>query len=118
MEEKNEKKKLDPVMLVCFIIGIALIIFAAVKLFSIWQGYKVSEDEYKEIADTYVDVNKDADIGDDTEDTPWYELATVDIQGLQEQNPAVCGYISFANEDISYPVMHASDNDYDPQKTL
>ena len=118
MEEKNEKKKLDPVMLVCLIIGIALIIFAVVKLFSIWQGYKVSEDEYKEIANTYVDVNKDADIGDDTEDTPWYELAKVDIKGLQEQNPDVCGYILFENEDISYPVLHASDNDYYLHRTL
>lgn len=118
MEEKNEKKKLDPVMLVCLIIGIALIIFAGVKLFSIWQGYKVSEDEYKEIANTYVDVNKDANIGDDTEDTPWYELAKVDIKGLQEQNPDVCGYILFENEDISYPVLHASDNDYYLHRTL
>ena len=116
--KKNEKKKLDPVMLVCLIVGIALIIFATVKLFSIWQSYKVSEDEYKEIANTYVDVNKDADIGDDAEDTPWYELAKVDIKGLQEQNPDVCGYILFENEDISYPVLHASDNDYYLHRTL
>ena len=51
-------KKLDPVMLVCLIIGVALIIFAIVKLIMIGLEYQVSENEYKDIANTYVEVKK------------------------------------------------------------
>lgn len=115
---KKTKKKPDPIMLVCLVIGIALIIFAVVKLVSIWQGYKVSEDEYKQVQNTYVSVNKDAVISDDSDGIKWYELANVDVKGLKEQNPDVCGYIMFENEDISYPVLHASDNDYYLHRTI
>lgn len=115
-------KKLDPVMLVCLIIGVALIIFAIVKLIMIGLEYQVSENEYKDIANTYVEVKKDvniSDVNDTEEDTiEWYELATVDVKGLQEKNPDVCGYIMFENEDISYPVLHASDNDYYLHRTI
>ena len=101
-------KKLDPVMLVCLIIGVALIIFAIVKLIMIGLEYQVSENEYKDIANTYVEVKKDvsiSDVNDTEEDTiEWYELATVDVM--------------FENEDISYPVLHASDNDYYLHRTI
>lgn len=116
---KKTKKKPDLIMLVCLVIGIALIIFAIVKLVSIWQGYKVSEDEYKQVKNTYVSVSEDATISDDDNDgIKWYELASVDVMGLKEQNPDVCGYILFENEDISYPVLHASDNDYYLHRTI
>ena len=81
-------------MLVCLIIGVALIIFAIVKLIMIGLDYQVSENEYKDIANTYVEVKKDVNIsdGNDTEEDTieWYELAIVDVKGLQEKNPDVC----------------------------
>lgn len=41
---------------------------------------------------------------------PWYELARVDLEQLQQLNPDICGWILFENEEISYPILHGQNN--------
>lgn len=114
----SKPKKLDPVMIICLLIGVVLVIFALVKLFFIYEGYQVSENEYHEIESQYVEVAQDVTIGVEETDIPWYEYAKVDVAALQEINSDVCGYILFENEDISYPVLHTYDNDYYLHRTV
>ena len=49
--------------------------------------------------------------GKETDDREWYELANVDLEGLQAEYPDVAGWILFENEDISYPVVYSGDNE-------
>ena len=42
---------------------------------------------------------------------PWYELVSVELEGLQAAYPDVAGWLYFENESISYPVMYSGDNE-------
>ena len=42
--------------------------------------------------------------------TEWYQWVQVDLGKLQQINPDVIAWIWFENENISYPVLHGSDN--------
>lgn len=105
-----------------------IIIVSSINVFRIWKDYHDTKELYEETARSYVYVKEDAiapikqdkesidfavtDIIDvQAEETPWYELAVVDMIGLRELNPDIVGWIYFEDGEISYPVLYSGDND-------
>ncbi len=106
MEEKNKSKAIKAKqysVIAVFVSGIILVLFAGWKLYSIFSDYSYSNKLYDTMEEEYVEESTE-------EDAEWYELASVDLEGLQEENPDVIGWIYFENEEISYPVLYSGDN--------
>ncbi len=107
-------KKIDMKQLVPLVLGVVLIVIAVIGIVDIFMDYKKAENKHEQLSNEYVNVNGsvDATTGKilDTK-VPWYELITVDMESLTEQYPNTVGWIFFENEEISYPVMKANDND-------
>jgi sortase B len=45
------------------------------------------------------------------EEFHWYEMASVDLAGIQAENSDVIGWLFFENEDLSYPILFSGDDD-------
>ena len=105
-EKKTKKKKVDFVNLGIFVVGAILIIVAAVKLISTKMDYNASNNLYNSLEEEFV--TYDVNVDDSKE---WYELLRVDMEGLQEKNPDIKGWIFFENEEISYPIVYSGDNE-------
>ena len=104
---------------------------AGFGLYGIYQDYKVGDDIYSQAEDEFVQIHTpaseeepDVDTNEVTEETtetestepegpkgPWYEMATVNVAGLQAQYPDVVGWLFFEDGLISYPIMHSFSND-------
>ena len=108
-ETTNKQTRIHTVIM---LIGLILIIFACFNLVKIIKNYYTSRKIYGDLNQQYVTEEPVSETVDGTEEEkPWYELASVDLKALQEQNPEVAGWIYFENEDISYPVMYSGDNE-------
>lgn len=102
LSKKKRKKSAGRIVLNIILVA-AIIIFcvAAYMLWSIFHDYHASEEEYEKIAGEV--------IAEDPEDEDGF---TIDFAKLQSENPDCIGWIRFENIDISYPIMHGTDNDY------
>lgn len=117
MKNEGEKKKQQPNreqkaqrLKTCgtaalFVAGIALVLFAGWNLYHIFKDYHDSNALYEDMEEQY------AQESTQEEDVPWYEMISVDLAGLQAENPDVVGWIYFENEEISYPVLYSGDNE-------
>ena len=115
-ETKKKKSNWFSRALIC--IGIICIGIAVYGLYGIYREYKEADDIYKEAEKEFVEVlipENDTTEIDGTEVEvprgPWYELARIDLAGLQKKYPDIIGWIYFEDGLISYPVMQTTDNE-------
>jgi sortase B len=102
------KKKSAVVTLVLLIAGIGLMLFAGYRLIRTFMDYHSSNQLYDQMEESYVQEATEAE--DEEAEVPWYELASVDLEGLQQENSDVIGWIYFENENISYPILYSGDD--------
>ncbi len=115
--EKKEAKKASGASAsvgFLFCVGILLIGLSGFCVFRIWNDYHSSNRLYDHLDSEYVETAAPVQ----KEDVPWYEQISVDLAGLQEQNPDVKGWIYFENEDISYPVLYSGDDETYLRRTM
>jgi sortase B len=89
---------------IILIVGLVLIAVSGWNLYRIYKDYHKSNQLYEEIEEQYVVVP------DSPQEVPWYEMAAVDLAGVQSENPDVIGWLFFENEDISYPILYSGDD--------
>ena len=110
--KEKEHAKTSVLLLLC---GGCLFIGAAViSLCHIFRDYHLSNRLYHNLEVNYITAAKE----DAQEPVPWYEMISVDLASLQEQNSDVKGWIYFENEDISYPILYSGDDDTYLRRTL
>lgn len=102
--EKNKK-----LFIILILLGIIIAIIALYSLINSGWDYLKSDRIYQKAAKEYVKISDKSE--NDQTDLPWFEMVEVDIAGLKQINEDVAGWIYFENEDISYPVMYAGDNE-------
>lgn len=112
---KTKRKKSDIITSAIFLVGIGLVIFAGIRLYGIFSDYHKSNKIYNTLEEDFVTVlpTEETVSTEDSqkEELPWYQYADVDLEGVQQTNPDVVGWILFENEKISYPVLYSGDND-------
>jgi sortase B len=138
-EEKEKispgKRKSSPLYTIGILICIAVIIFAAWKLISIYLTYKEGTDEYDELrqyATETVDSSSDSSDSsesvksisyngrEETEDFRTSEDPPVDVDwdSLKAINEDIVGWLYIEGVDISYPIVQGSDDDYYLHRTF
>lgn len=144
--KKKKKKKSNPVFLVLILVCLGVIAFSAYKLISIQLSYKTAQDEYDALRE-YTTVAETAEEPQSEEpvltkepeqekpeeaekpekpEEPENKIPQlqekppieVDCKGLKERNPDFAGWLYVGGEDISYPVVHYTDNDYYLHRTF
>lgn len=127
--EKTPKKrrKQDLISFILVGIGVICIGVALYGLYGIYKEYKKGQDIYNQVAEEFVQENlqgngdlnniKNEEATENEADSqiveptipqgPWYEMISVDLEGLQSKYDEVVGWLFFENEDINYPIMHS-----------
>ncbi len=88
------------------IVFIALFIFSAYKLYTIYSDYSKGDQIYEESADTYFEFEETGE--SDVKGNNF----TVDIEALKEENSEALGWIYIEDTPINYPLLQTDDNDY------
>lgn len=95
--------KADKILvLIIRILCIALLIFSAIKLWSIWKDYKDAREINKK-ATVYIEESKE------DENTDYY--FKVDLVSLQKANPDIGGWIQIPDTPVNYPLLCPSNNE-------
>lgn len=120
MKQKKRRRLSDIISYLVLVIAIAVFLYAAFQLFSIYREYKKGSDEYKELQE-YVQVIEPEESVSETDEAgnpisanefPQCPLS-VDFSSLKSINPDVIGWIYIeAIPSISYPLVQGTDNDY------
>lgn len=115
---EKPKAKLNFFSIILILVGIICIGVSAWGLYGIYTEYQVAVDRYNELENEFVEIytppvntEDDTDSTEDAPQVPWYQMISVNLEGLQKKYPDIVGWIFFENETISYPVLHAEDND-------
>lgn len=103
--KKVQKGKRDIKSTIVFAIALIIFVYALVRLGMIFWEYAKGQQSYKKLEDftSSTQIGKGGDLPEDF---------SVDFEALKEINPDVVGWIRFENMDISYPIVHGTDNDY------
>jgi len=112
---ETDKKKFNFVSVILILVGVICICVSAWGIYGIYSEYKMAVDKYSDLEDEFVEiytppVNTEDDSTEEVSQVPWYQMISVDLKGLQKKYPDIVGWIFFENETISYPVLHAEDN--------
>lgn len=122
VDKSSKKRRQNIISWVLVCIGVICIGVALYGLYDIYKEYKVSEEIYEkaeeEYVHPYVSGTEDENLTESPTETPtetapatpWYQLVSVDLAGLQAKYDEVVGWLYFENVDISYPLMQGSDN--------
>lgn len=110
---EKPKTKLNKVSILLILVGVLCIVVSAWGIYGIYSEYKMAVDKYSKLEEEYVQIHTPDTSSSETEsdEIAWYEMATVDLTGLQSKYPDIVGWLFFENETISYPVLYAGDND-------
>lgn len=133
-------RKSSPAVTVAIVICLAVMAFAAYQLFSIYLKYKAGTDEYDSLReytsetsanDTEEVSSSSGDSGADTEKTVYsgsvgetdYHTSEkppidVDWDSLKAINEDIVGWLYVEGVDISYPIVHTTDDDYYLHRTF
>lgn len=133
----KKKKKGGKAQLAVFLIALCVFIISGVRLLGILKDYRDSNAEYEEITDDFTHRRDGTAASSDAaaasapapaengmgEEQDIIEDAgpplSVDWASLQAINPDIVGWIYVDGEpSISYPVLHADDNDYYLHRTF
>ena len=116
---KRASEKNNPIqnasILLLLGVGCLLIGVAGFNIYRIFHDYNSSNNLYDELEDDYVTTISEEE---EPKNAPWYEMISVDLASLQEQNSDVKGWIYFENEDISYPILYSGDDDTYLRRTM
>lgn len=108
------------------ILGAIIMVIAAVNIGLSLLDYQKASTIYEDLEQDYViiadqekkeDKNQPAPQDQLSEETPevveipWNEMVNVNMEGLQELNPDIKGWIYFENETTSYPILQGADNE-------
>lgn len=108
------------------ILGAIIMVIAAVNIGLSLLDYQKASTVYDDLEQDYVivadqekkeDKNQPASQEQPSQETPevaeipWNEMVKVNMEGLQELNPDIKGWIYFENETISYPILQGKDNE-------
>ena len=87
-------------------------LFAGWNLYTFFKDYADSNALYSGIEQDYVTKNTQEENTESTEEVeiPWYEMYTVDLEGVESMNSDVIGWIVHETEEISYPILYSGDN--------
>lgn len=118
---KNKKKsKSNLFLIVLEIFCVAVFIYAAIQLYSIFQDYHRASEEYDSLAEQVVTVETTEDSAEEVEeeevsvlDLPYdYEVPTydVDLAAVKAQNADTVGWIILPDSKINYPIVKSKDN--------
>lgn len=106
---------------IIMLIAVAVFIFAAYQLISIFMEYKEATDEYKDLKqyvsfpnDNPEETDPETEAGDDEDK----EGPVVDFASLEAINSDVIGWLEVEALDISYPIAQGDDNDYYLHRTI
>ena len=111
-EKKAPKGKRSVVSMVLCLIGIGMMLFAGWNLYTFFKDYADSNALYSGIEQEYVTKNTQEENTESTEEVevPWYEMYTVDLEGVKDMNSDVIGWIDHETEEISSPILYSGDN--------
>lgn len=108
------------------ILGAIIMVIAAINIGLSLLDYQKASTVYDDLEQDYVivadqekkeDKNQPASQEQPSQETPevaeipWNEMVKVNMEGLQELNPDIKGWIYFENETISYPILQGKDNE-------
>lgn len=123
-EKKKRKKKggfVNTLLTLGIIICLGVFSFSAYKLFTIYQDYKVGEEEYAELQKFAMQPEKVEAVpeqgGETAEgetvslDSLDYVPPVVDFESLNQINPDIVGWLVVEALDINYPIVQGKDND-------
>lgn len=108
-------------------VGIAIVLVAVIGLTVVHNDNRRAESLYNETETLYTEtVNNRVNEADSIpskekeevkeevnaplEDPEWYDLISVDFEGLKEQNKEIIGWIFFEDVDINYPILQGNTN--------
>lgn len=97
----EEKKKLSLRSRIIITIAVVVVLIGVAWLVYYLVDYKRGQSIYDDINKNYTASNGDE----------WYNKIDVNIAELKQKNPDTRGWIYFENEEISYPVVQAADDD-------
>lgn len=104
MHKRNRRRKKKSSVLSTIILLVAICVFccSAWQLFTIFSSYKKGNDEYSEIQDLVITIEKK-----EAEE----ERVIIDFDKLKEINSDVVAWIRFEEPAIiNYPIVHSKDN--------
>lgn len=112
---KNKEDRTQRV-LTNVLLGICIIIFliSAVKLFLIYNEYRVGNAKNTEIQEQAITIKEDENVDkkENVDDTFDYKKYVIDFDFLKEKNDDVIGWILFEEPSrISYPILQGASND-------
>ncbi len=113
MEEKRKRSVLSNVILV---IAVAVFIFSAYKLISIYSEYHKGDKEYNGIVEDAVEIQssepEESETQEEQQKPKVHTTLKVDFNKLRKANKEVIAWIQFDEpERINYPVVKGIDND-------
>ncbi len=116
-----KKKKKSIPFIVVLVVCIAVLVVSLWQLATIFIEYKKGTDEYDKLQ-SYVSTEpteesdatgEDGESEDETEsDAETDQIQRVAVSELKAQNSDTVGWIQIPNTEISYPLMHTSDDSY------
>lgn len=104
--EKMQKRKKDIKSTIVLVIALFVFIYALVRLCLIFWEYTKGQKSYDRLEEFTNIAEVEDSSGVETEEF------SVDFEALKKINPDIVGWIRFENMDISYPVVHGTDNEY------
>lgn len=110
--KKQMKKKNNVFSVILCFLGIAMMAYAGWNLYTFFKDYADSNALYADLEESYVTPNIQEKNTESTEvvEIPWYEMYTVDLEGVEKVNSDVIGWLVHETEDISYPILYSGDN--------
>lgn len=110
---QRKRKKGNIVSNIILVLAIAVFLYSGYQLFTIFSEYNKGENEYEDIVDEVIVLEKEEEGEESEEDSEKKEaeIFKVDFQKLLEINPEVVAWIRFDEPSkISYPVVQGPDN--------
>lgn len=101
---RGRKKKSSVLSTIILIMAVCVFCFSAFELYKIFSSYKKGDDEYENIQNLAIKVEK-------PKDGEKEEKIVIDFAKLREINPDTVAWIRFEEPSvINYPVVHSKDN--------
>lgn len=109
-ENRKRRKKGSSIgSTIVLIIALGVFCYSGLQLFHIFASYKKGDDEYKEIRNLVIKVEKQESKKGKEKKKP--DKYIIDFEKLREINPDVVAWIRFEEPSvINYPVVHSHDN--------
>lgn len=114
---RGKRRKGSVLSNVILVVAVAVFIFSAYKLISIYSEYHKGDKEYDSIVEDAIEIQtsqeeEESEKGEDAQTPKVHASLKVDFDKLKKTNKDIVGWIQFDEpEKISYPVVRGEDND-------